>query len=196
MIWISLLLTLLSIFKRSSANTEKTIFLGPEPINVPDLKPSFENLDLITLNPQQSTVRLPLQRAFPNSSHPKGLSSWYLLSNLEKDRRYEVRICWAATEPTEFWLQEHTVDHVFDTSALISDLATFSEANNHDPRHFSASAQALKGVKVEGHQSLLFLHIHSAADYFTTNETLMTDPPPVLVDISQFRHSAGILRLR
>ena len=32
-------------------------------------------------------------------------------------------------------------------------------------------------------QSVLFLHIRSAADFFTTNQTLMHTPPPVDVDI-------------
>ncbi len=33
--------------------------------------------------------------------------------------------------------------------------------------------------------SILFLRISSAADYFSTNETLMRNVPPVHVDISE-----------
>ena len=180
----AIILTLISlILSPTSANTEKAIFLGPEAIAVPSLSPAFEDLNLITLTPFNNSIRLSIPRAFPNSSHPRGLSSWYLLSDLEKGRRYEVRICWVATAPTEFWLKEHAISGVFNTPDLISDLAAFSEANSHDP----VPTQSLRGKPVQGEQSLLFLQIHAAAAYFTINETLMKDPPPVLVDISKWQ---------
>jgi hypothetical protein len=37
--------------------------------------------------------------------------------------------------------------------------------------------------KEEREASVLFLQILAAADYFTTNQTLMNEVPPVLVDI-------------
>ena len=35
----------------------------------------------------------------------------------------------------------------------------------------------------ESRESLLFLHVRAAADFFTTNKELMSNPPPVNLDI-------------
>ena len=184
-----LFLTLFLIFfpltPTTLANTEKTVFLAPETVNVPYLSPSFNDLRLYSLTPSDNVLRLQLPRAFPSSTHPQGLQSWSVLGNLAPGQRYELRTCWAATEPTEVWLETHPVKHVLDTPSLITDLATFSESQDYDAQPALAPVFQYHNLAFTGDISLLFLRIYTAADYFTVNETLMRHPPPVLVDISQ-----------
>jgi hypothetical protein len=79
------------------ANVEKTIFLGPAAVTLPDARPSLDNLRLHTLSHAQTTLPSQLPVQFPSKAAPHGLESWYLLQHLEAGRRYEVRICWPAT---------------------------------------------------------------------------------------------------
>ena len=80
-----------------TANVEKTIFLGPSPVVLSNVRPSIDYLRLHTLNYAHTILptRLPVQ--FPSEAAPRGRESWYLLQHLEPGRRYEVRICWPAT---------------------------------------------------------------------------------------------------
>ena len=96
--WHSLLLLLqtYSVF----ANTEKVIFLGPSSLQVPVQHPTLEDLNLEALSPQHWTLRTHIRAEFPTNSSERGHASWYLLHRLEEGRRYEVRICWAATVST------------------------------------------------------------------------------------------------
>ena len=158
------------------ANTEKTIFLGPDYVNIPSLSPSFVDLNLHQLSPIKPSLRLELPRSFPNSSHSRGLQSWYVLNDLTPGQRYEVRICWLATEPTEFWLETYEINKVFETPSLIASLSSFAESQTPSQQTSDPFA---------GEKSSLFLQIHAAADYFTLNRTLMKEPPPVLADISE-----------
>lgn len=80
-----------------NANVEKTIFLGPSPIVLPDVRPSLDDLRLHTLTHAQTILPTQLPVQFPSEAAPRGLESWYLLQHLEIGRRYEVRICWPAT---------------------------------------------------------------------------------------------------
>jgi hypothetical protein len=79
------------------ANVEKTIFLGPSAVSLPDVRPSLEDLQLHALSSQAPILPTQLSVIFPSTSLPHGLESWYLLSGLEEGARYEVRICWPAT---------------------------------------------------------------------------------------------------
>jgi hypothetical protein len=79
------------------ANVEKTIFLGPSAVTLPDVRPSLEDLHLHALSSQNHILPTQLSVIFPSTSQPHGLESWYLLSGLEEGARYEVRICWPAT---------------------------------------------------------------------------------------------------
>ncbi|KAM7209477.1 hypothetical protein V8F20_000215 [Naviculisporaceae sp. PSN 640] len=170
-------------FQASSvlANTEKTIFLGPETVRVPSQHPTLSDLHLEVLTPQDNnwSLRTSLPRQFPNTTHPDGLASWFLLDDLTPDQRYEVRVCWAATQPTAFTLKTYTLDKVFSSPDLISSLNEYS---------LTRQSQSLPSSPQTSHEkerfsSLLLLKISSRADYFTTNSTLMTSPPPVDVDI-------------
>lgn len=84
-------------------------------------------------------------------------------------------------QPTSFTLTTYTLAEVFDTPVLINSLATYSELRQaiHSPD------QRLDHYRVNSDPgSLLFLQVFAAADYFTTNKTLMQNVPPVNVDIS------------
>ena len=78
-------------------NVEKTIFLAPEAIQIPQQHPNIGDLNLEELSPSKSELRRQLPAAFPSPATPKGTEAWFLLDRLTQHQRYEVRICWAAT---------------------------------------------------------------------------------------------------
>lgn len=80
-----------------NANVEKTIFLGPSPVTLSNVRPSIDGLRLHVLSPDNSILPTQLPVQFPTQSTPHGLDSWYLLQGLREGQRYEVRICWPAT---------------------------------------------------------------------------------------------------
>lgn len=174
------LLVLCSIIHKSSANTEKTIFVAPEALATTQSGPTLAALGLDTLSPSQSVLRTSLAVTFPHKNAPLGNQSWYLLSGLQPDKRYEVRVCWAATQPTQFILEHHSVNTVFDTASLIQDLSVFAEA--HQPLANHATNTHGK-VEEQSPQALLFLRVWAAADFFSLNDTLMNQPLTVDVDI-------------
>jgi hypothetical protein len=91
------------------ANVEKTIFLGPPAIGVPNQHPNLDDLCLIPLSPRHSTARTRLNASFPTADAPKGEETWILLDGLTPGARYEVRICWLATVSSAVLLcQPHT----------------------------------------------------------------------------------------
>ena len=94
---IAALLCIVSQAWRVNANVEKTIFLGPGAVTLPDIRPSLDDLHLQSLSSLNPILPTQLAVQFPSKAEPHGLASWYLLSDLEEGRRYEVRICWPAT---------------------------------------------------------------------------------------------------
>ncbi|KAF1982171.1 hypothetical protein K402DRAFT_340910 [Aulographum hederae CBS 113979] len=163
------------------ANTEKTIFRAPPSVPIPNIHPGLDDLCLHTLSPAQSSLRTTLQVYFPTDEQPRGEQSWYLLEGLKEGRRYEVRVCWLATQPTNFWLDTYPITTVFETPELITPLAIYSHSRTGSgcPNPDRTGNQGA----ADYNSSLLFLHIHSAADFFTTDKSLMNDPPSVSVDI-------------
>lgn len=81
----------------ASANVEKTIFLGPEPVNIPNQQPSLSSLNIDTLTPEDWSHRTYIEATFPTADSERGTSSWFILDSLTEGQRYEVRICWLAT---------------------------------------------------------------------------------------------------
>jgi hypothetical protein len=79
------------------ANTEKAIFLGPEPVSIALTHPTLSDLGLDTLTPANGTLRTSLAAQFPSPDHPRGTATWLVLDDLTPNQRYEVRVCWAAT---------------------------------------------------------------------------------------------------
>lgn len=80
-------------------------------------------------------------------------------------------------QPTAFILDAYTLAEVFDTSELISSLELYSGSRD--------SALQRTAARDPRPASVLFLRVIAAADYFTTNKTLMREVPPVNVDISE-----------
>jgi hypothetical protein len=76
------------------ANVEKTIFLGPRAVTLPNAH-ALPGLD--DLHPDKSILETRLSVQFLTASSPRGLESWYLLRGLREGQRYEVRLCWPAT---------------------------------------------------------------------------------------------------
>ncbi|KAF2854961.1 hypothetical protein T440DRAFT_199213 [Plenodomus tracheiphilus IPT5] len=176
----TLLPCLVSLAGTVAANVEKTIFLGPSPVTLPNVHPSVDDLPLHVLSPLDPILPTQLPVQFPSASLPRGLESWYLLRGLDAGTRYEVRACWPATQPTDFWLDTYTLAQVFDTPPLIESLALYSERlQNWRPRDIQDSKQPLETAP----QSILFLRVQAAASYYSTNRTLMAFPPSVDVDL-------------
>lgn len=165
-------------------NVEKVIFSAPASRTaIPD--ESINNLLLNSLDPDNKVLRTFVNASFPTTGRPKGETTWFLLRDLNPGQRHEVRICWVATQPTAFELSVFELKHVFETPELISSLSAYAYS-----RHDSLSPQDLEHAAHqrdrmgEAHgTSVLFLRVQAAADYFSLNETLMRDVPPVYVDL-------------
>jgi len=169
-------------------NTEKIIFLAPSNLEVPVEHPTLEDLQLEALSPHHWSLRTHIEAEFPTNSSQYGKSSWYLLQTLQEGQRHEVRICWAATEPTSFRLETYDLATVFETPELITSLAQYSEARQPDLLDAeSQKPSVVKQKKSSKHTpkaaSYLFLQVFAAADYYTMNKALMENVPPVFVDI-------------
>ncbi|KAK0842649.1 hypothetical protein LTR03_009129 [Friedmanniomyces endolithicus] len=164
------------LLAQAHANTEKVIFISPPAVSITSSGPSFEQLHLPHITPEKSSLRLSLPAAFPSEKQPRGLDTWYMLRSLIPSQRYEVRVCWAATQPTNLWLDVYNTSHVFDTPDFIQSLAVFSEGQQTIESPQRTGGEALK-------ESLLFLHVQAAADFFSTNRTLMNSPPAVDVEL-------------
>ncbi|KAH7058916.1 hypothetical protein B0J12DRAFT_377620 [Macrophomina phaseolina] len=168
------------LFPSTLANVEKTVFVAPSAVAVPNVRPGLQDLRLTSLSPSAHVLRTFLPVAFPSDEAPRGLDHWYLLASLTPGQRYEVRICWAATQPTTFWLDVYPLNDVFETSELIAALATYSE---NIPESKPIADDGGTSSPEDTSASLLFLHIQAAADFYNSNETLMKSPPDVKVDI-------------
>ncbi|KAK0386587.1 hypothetical protein NLU13_6422 [Sarocladium strictum] len=175
-----------------AANAEKVIFLGPAAVSIPLAKPTLSDLNLLTLSPNASSIRTNLSRVFPDDAvegQRKGHSTWLLLDNLTEGQRYELRVCWAATEPTAFSMEVYQLSRVWETPELMVSLANYAYARlpepNLEPRNEDGERQNLhKGdILEERTASIMLLHIQAAADYFSYDANLMKDPPPVLTDL-------------
>ena len=152
------------------ANTEKAIFLAPIKISRPH---PFTISGLDVLTPSSPSLRKSLPVAFPTHEQPQGVESWYLLKALNEGQRYEVRACWAAIQPTNFDIDVFDRDNIGETPELGQSILSFVQ---YQPETLDIARQGLS-------EGVLFLRIRAAADFFTTNETLMQSPPPVDVDI-------------
>ncbi|KAL1896733.1 hypothetical protein Cpir12675_002681 [Ceratocystis pirilliformis] len=186
----------------AAANTEKTIFSAPDARPIPLAHPTLADLNLPVLMPlpqnasqlrthlAASAAGIPGMTNTPDTdldedgSHQDGgkagnnapsmFDTWMLLDNLTPGQRYEVRICWAATDPTDFAVAAYDIPTVFSTPALISSLADY--ANTLPP----ASSPASPSMS-ERSASVMFLRISAAADYVTSSAISSANRDPVLV---------------
>ncbi|KAL3481128.1 hypothetical protein BJX99DRAFT_219105 [Aspergillus californicus] len=169
------------------ANVEKTVFVAPSALTVSDIDPTLDDLGLDRLTPSYGMLRTRLNASFPITDSEDGTGtgtqSWYFLENLTPGQRYEVRICWLASQPTEFTLITYTLPQVLEETSLLSALSLYSSARlSASPQH-SASTLTRRASSAPTANSVLFLRIDAAADYFSLNKDLMETVPPVLVDI-------------
>ncbi|KAI1754689.1 hypothetical protein F4782DRAFT_456148 [Xylaria castorea] len=163
------------------ANTEKTIFFGPPAVDIDSIYPASDHLQVVSLDPRHFAIRAHLEVESPSNELRHGKASWFVLHNLTEDQRYEVRVCWAATQPTAFRLETYELETVFKAPELTAELSAYantlqSDRNNH-------VAIPLQTLEPGMQSSLLLLRIIAAADFYTTNHTLMRNAPPVLVDV-------------
>ncbi|KNG86903.1 hypothetical protein ANOM_004753 [Aspergillus nomiae NRRL 13137] len=165
------------------ANVEKTIFIAPQPLTIPTVDPTLDDLGLDRLSPSSPVLRTRINATFPTNESP-GTDSWYFLENLNPGQRYEVRVCWLATEPTVFTLATHTLPQAIDDPALFSSISLYSQAHLASPQS-NAVPRKLSSFHDQAptSDSVLFLRVTAAADYFSLNKTLMENVPPVAADI-------------
>lgn len=207
---LSVLGLVLPLLSAVQANVEKTIFLAPAPATIPSQEPSLDDLGVERLSPQNPVVRTRLNASFPTTAAPEGTDSWFFLENLNPGQRYEVRVCWLSTvssssryqtthsifpsrsidqnkqQPTTFTLTTYPLSKTIEDTSLLSSLSVYTSA-----RLASLASQPQANTpKVKKSldtaptsDSVLFLRVHAAADYFSTNQTLMRDVPPVAVDL-------------
>ncbi|KAI0882605.1 uncharacterized protein GGS22DRAFT_46866 [Annulohypoxylon maeteangense] len=178
------------------ANTEKAIFTGPPAANIPSAHPTLEDLHVDILTPINWSIRTHLESQFPNISSPNGKATWLILDELTEGQRYEVRVCWAATQPTQFKITTYELQTVFETPELISELSEYSWARQSLGGNHGSQSKPEENLRIsnsEREASVLFLQILAAADYFTLNKTLMRHVPPVHVDIILDPFLLGVL---
>lgn len=182
MMFFTAALLLLLQTSRSLCNTEKVIFIAPAAIKIPTAHPTIEDLHIHTLTPHSSTQQTHIRAEFPTNITQKGAATWLLLDKLQAGQRYEVRVCWAATQPTSFSLDVYGLEEVFGNADLITSLAQYSATRQPDPAD-AVLQESRKPTVAEETTSILFLQILAAADYYTMDQSLMKRVPPVHVDI-------------
>ncbi|KAL4802748.1 hypothetical protein BDV18DRAFT_60655 [Aspergillus unguis] len=181
-IYITAVLTTLA-----SANVEKTIFLAPPAYSLPDRDPTLDDLGLERLSPSNGMLRTTVNASFPTETESRGTDSWYLLENLNPGQRYEVRICWLATQPTAFDLSTYTLHEILEDRSLLSAISLYSSSRlATPPLQAGLTSKNQRGGSANtdtSSDSVLLLRISAAADYFSLDQTLMENVPPVLADV-------------
>ncbi|PCH04562.1 Hypothetical protein PENO1_026800 [Penicillium occitanis (nom. inval.)] len=190
------LISILLFIQHATANVEKTIFVAPLPWTIPAENAAIDDLGLDRLSPADYMLRTNLNASFPTDGKPYGTESWFYLEDLTPGQRYE--------QPTSFDLTTYTLQEVVSSTSLLPSLLNFSDAllagtlppSTYRPfkvQHQHTSRQRRRRTPLERDQdplaltshaeSVLFLRIWAAADYYTTNTTLMENVPPVMADV-------------
>ncbi|KAK2590800.1 hypothetical protein QQS21_011505 [Conoideocrella luteorostrata] len=161
------------------ANVEKLLFIGPAPSQILNNNPTLSSLSIHhTLTPDEPSIRTNLDRIFPSrQSLAPGESSWVLLTNLTENRRYELRICWSALEPTSFHMESYILEKVLQNAQLLKSINTYSASRRSD------QARPMSVSEISNSSSALLVEVRATADYFTDVKELMSNPRPVLVDL-------------
>ncbi|KAG0132160.1 hypothetical protein HOY82DRAFT_558244 [Tuber indicum] len=180
----------LALFSTAAlGNIEKEIFVAPS--NSKDLLFNGTNSaqstmlealhpGLLRLSPSHSCegtcheLRVTLDTSFIGS----GERHWVVLDHLEQGRRYEVRICWAATSPMDPTLNIYTAPQLLDKPSLLANVTAYAT------RQLSFSpANELSGPSAAP-RSVLYLDIRAKAGYYTHEKRRMETPDPVEVEIT------------
>lgn len=181
------------LFCAAEANVEKIVFIAPPRVAVPSEEPDLDDLGLERLSPESPIIRTQLNALFPTDDTPFGADSWFFLENLTPGKRYEVRVCWLATQPTSFTLSTYTIGNTLEDPSLLAAISRFSSFRLASVDQLQANT-VLQKTKAGKHDSsasdsaptsdsALFLRIFSAADYYSLDTSLMDNVPPILVDI-------------
>ncbi|KAL2759526.1 hypothetical protein ACRALDRAFT_2023707 [Sodiomyces alcalophilus JCM 7366] len=175
------------------ANTEKIIFLGPEDTSMSYNSSTLDDLHLDVLTPAARSIRRHIPASFPTTESPFGTTSWLLLYNLTASRRYEVRVCWAAIQPTQFLLDIYKPGDVWEDPELASSLVQSGRGqeavsdDGQEPLPFQPYDGAM------GYPSAIFLRVRAAADYYSEDAARMAQVEPPLVDIIMDPYVLGII---
>ena len=95
-------------------------------------------------------------------------------------------------QPTRFRLVTHTIEEVFTTPSLISSVTAVSELrlSSIQPSRLSDEQRDREREPPNALlRSVLLLQVFAAADYYSSNTSLMQNVPPVHVDISESIYS-------
>ena len=98
----------------------------------------------------------------------------------KKHRQHDANHRPPRQQPSSFRLRYYDLPTVWDTPKHITSLSEYSH-ERHRAGWVPAAGSPERGDR---EASVLLLQIFAAADFFTTNKTLMKNPPPVAVDIS------------
>ncbi|KAF8252171.1 hypothetical protein K440DRAFT_633388 [Wilcoxina mikolae CBS 423.85] len=164
-IFFCLILVLLCLFHPAVANVEKEIFIAPAP---PKLLENSIGSHLPELMPSEHCRNCRATRTRLGTSFVgKGKEHWVRIDGLEDGRRYEVRICWAATQPTDFTLDLFAPDKVLAEPSLLEQIQKYPSRTS--------------SVRSEG--SVLYLRVFAKTAYVSSSTSRMQNPEPVDVDI-------------
>lgn len=151
------------LFHQAIANVEKEIFLGPKASNgVHSLKNLYNGLPHLVASEHCRNCRA-IRTVLNTSFHEGGEEHWIVIDGLKEGSRYEVRICWAATQPTAFDLKLYSLEEVEAHSPLLTKIQ----------KH--ASAVALQD-SINTHGSILLLRIKAKAAYVSSSKYRMENP--------------------
>ncbi|MCJ1307049.1 hypothetical protein MMC25_000695 [Agyrium rufum] len=177
---VTFLVTLLST--AVTANVEKVVFLGPSAVSQPPLLEPVKAAQHAVLSPTNSLLRTDLKASFNDSSGSVGTEHWLALEDLPTGQRFEVRICWSATQPTSFYLDIFELDEVFSSPGLSASFSDshplFSVASKQQQAEHPSTLKITKPAF-----GILLLRIGAKADYYSLNQDLMKNVPLVKVDI-------------
>ncbi|KAA8893937.1 hypothetical protein FN846DRAFT_976710 [Sphaerosporella brunnea] len=150
----------------AAANVEKEIFLGPAPSSW-SLNGVGDHLPQLAPSEHCSNCRA-IRSRLSTSFAGKGAEHWVKIDGLKEAKRYEVRICWAATQPTDFTLDLYTPEQVLAESLLDS------------IREYSSNSPT---ARIEGEGQVLYLRVLAKTAYVSSSRARMENPEPVDVDI-------------
>ncbi|TGZ83030.1 hypothetical protein EX30DRAFT_146861 [Ascodesmis nigricans] len=172
-IWYLRTLFLSAILTPVLSNVEKVVFLAPPPssISTTSISPQLPHL-----SPQNTKLSTSWTTSFTET----GAEHWLVLDNLNPAQRYEARICWSATQPTDFWMRIYTPEEIAAERGLVESVVRYVE----DLEVVEDSRDEASGEEEKGRvASRLYLRAWAKAAYFSNDVERMEKPESVDVEI-------------
>ncbi|CAK7227563.1 hypothetical protein SCUCBS95973_006582 [Sporothrix curviconia] len=172
-LWLALLVCAIGV----AANVEKTIFVAGHG-EKGGLRSDIVNA-LPRLTPAGNAWRTGLEAVFPwTEAYPDNGTTWALLDDLSEGQRYELRVCWAATQPTAFWVDVYDFAAVQADHELARSLDKFVEQRGSEFKSSGSSSFSPSTTS-------LLVKILAVADFVAANRSAMQPGsiPPVLTDV-------------